>query len=72
MNTQSTKWTKERIKDLRKRLGYDQDEMATALGFSSYRRISELENGKRDPSAPVARLLDMLEGQAANAGKKDQ
>lgn len=53
-------WTPDRIRSLRERLDYTQEEMATALGFGSYQRVSELENAKRLPSKPVLRILDML------------
>jgi transcriptional regulator with XRE-family HTH domain len=58
------KWTPARIKSLRTRLDYTQEQMADALGYGSYQRVSELENDKRKPSAPVERLLDMLDRQA--------
>ena len=53
-------WTPDRIRSLRERLSYTQEEMATALGFGSYQRVSELENAKRMPSKPVLRILEML------------
>lgn len=55
-----SEWTPYWIKVLRKHLGYSQQQMADALGFGSYQRVSELENGKRQPSPQVGRLLDAL------------
>lgn len=60
-------WTPTRIKALRERLGYTQDEMAKALGYGSYQRVSELENEKRPVTKQVARLLDMLNKEAKAA-----
>ena len=54
-------WTPERIRALRKRLGLTQDEFAEAMGYGSNSRISELENGKVEPTGPVAKLLDHLD-----------
>lgn len=62
MNKQ--KWTKERIKKLRLMLGKKQDEFAAILGFNHKQRISELENGKRQPSKKTILLLDSLESYA--------
>ena len=42
-------WTPERIKQLRRQLGYTQSEMAEALGYNRYQTISEFENGNRTP-----------------------
>lgn len=53
-------WTPDRMRSLRELLGYTQEEMAVALGFGSYQRVSELENAKRLPSKPVKRILEML------------
>ena len=64
-------WKPQDIRRLRKRLGYNQTEMADALGYGSYQRVSELENGKRDAPATVQRLLDMLEKQAPRNGTAD-
>ena len=53
-------WTPEEIRALRKRLGYNQTQMAEALGYSRYQSVSELEHGKLTPSSSVLRLLDHL------------
>ena len=54
-------WTPEEIRALRKRLGYNQRQMAEALGYSRYQSVSDIENGKQEPSETVCRLLDMLD-----------
>jgi len=54
-------WTPDRIRALRDRLGFNQTRMARALGYSSKQRVSELENGAREPSGAVLRLLDYLD-----------
>ena len=54
-------WNPESIRALRKRLGYTQDEFAEALGYSRKQSVSDLENGKMEPSGPALRLLDHLE-----------
>ena len=54
-------WTPDNIKALRKRLGLNQQPFATALGFGSASRVSELENGATEPSDQVRRLLDYID-----------
>ena len=58
------KWTGERIRELRERLGLTQAQFAERLGYSSYVMISYLERGEREPSGPVQKLLDVLEKEA--------
>ena len=58
-------WTPEKIKDLRARLGMTQGEFAEAMGYGSNTRVSELENGRREPSGPASRLLDHLDARGA-------
>ena len=66
-----TKWTPERIRALRNKLGLTQAELAERLGLPTYGgsapRVADLESGRRRPSGPVVRLLDMLEREAAGA-----
>ena len=54
-------WTPERIRALRKRLGMTQDDFAAALGYSRKQSVSDLENGKMEPSGPAAELLRHLD-----------
>jgi DNA-binding transcriptional regulator YiaG len=54
-------WTPERIKALRKRLGFTQRRMARALGYSRTASVTELESGVMDPGGAVLRLLDYLD-----------
>lgn len=53
-------WTPQRVRTLRKRLGYTQDEMAVALGYSRKQSVSDLERGEMEPSDTIRRLLDHL------------
>lgn len=54
-------WTPERIRALRKSLGYTQAQMATALGLSRIASVSDLEKGKAEVNAPTTRLLYHIE-----------
>ncbi len=45
------------FKEARKSLGLNQSEMAAMLGYGASARISEIENGKMEPSETVLRLL---------------
>ena len=58
------KWTGERIRELRERLGLTQTELAERLGYSRYSSVSDLERGEQIPSRPVQKLLDVLEKEA--------
>ena len=64
-------WTPKNIRRLRKRLGYNQTEMAEALGFKRYQTISEFETGDRPPPDTVQRLLDMLDKTAPPLNGKE-
>lgn len=54
-------WTPDRIKALRKRLGYNQTQMARALGYTHASRVSELENGVVKPTDTIRLLLEHLD-----------
>jgi DNA-binding XRE family transcriptional regulator len=54
-------WPPEAVRSLRRRLGYNQTEMADALGYTRYQSVSDLETGKIEASGPVARVLDHLD-----------
>ena len=54
-------WTGSTIRALRKRLGYNQSQMADALGYGSLQRVSELEREEQEPTEQLARLLDHLD-----------
>lgn len=56
-----TDWTPERIRALRKRLRWNQTELATALGYERQASVSDLETGKMEPSGAVAVLLDLID-----------
>ena len=58
------KWTGDRIRDLRQRLGLTQQEMAERLGYARYHSVSNLERGETEPTGPVQKLLDILEEEA--------
>lgn len=47
----------EQIKHARSNLGLTQSQMAKLLGYGAVARISEIENGSRDPGISVVRLL---------------
>ena len=49
--------TPEDIRTTRSELGLTQAQMTILLGYGSVARISELENGSREPSVSVLRLL---------------
>lgn len=49
--------TSEELKQARIDLGLTQSQMATLLGYGSVARVSEIENGARDPGVSVVRLL---------------
>jgi len=53
-------WTPDRIRALRKRLGWSQTVMAGALGYERQASVSDLETGKMEPSGPVVVLLDLI------------
>jgi transcriptional regulator with XRE-family HTH domain len=50
--------TGEEFKSIRKRLGYNQAELAAILGYGSAVRVSEFERGTNP--VPVPRLVAML------------
>lgn len=53
----------EKIKQARSKLGLTQSQMAKLLGYGAVARVSEIENGSRDPGISVVRLLQAyLEG----------
>ena len=58
------RWTAQRIRELRKKLGLTQTEFAKRLGYSHYIPVSDLERGEQRPSGPVQKLLHMLEKEA--------
>ena len=45
------------LKQARKTLGLTPQQMADMLGYGAKTRISEIENGKANPSAAVIRLM---------------
>jgi len=49
--------TSEDIRTQRTKLGLTQAQMAKLLGYGAVARISEIENGTREPSVSVLRLL---------------
>ena len=58
--TDSFSWPPERIRALRKHLGYNQTQMAEHLGYSRQQTISELEHGESPPSRQTQIILDIL------------
>ena len=61
---QESVWLPARIRSLRKRLGLTQAEMAAHLGYSSGRRVAELESEAewgKPASGPVTKVLDHLD-----------
>jgi DNA-binding XRE family transcriptional regulator len=61
--TDPAEWSGERIRALRRRLGWTQEQMASALGYGHARSVSALENeypGMR-PSRAVRVLLDLID-----------
>ena len=54
-------WPGGRVRALRERHGWTQQQMADALGLGSYQRVSEFENGKREVSGTIAVTLDYLD-----------
>lgn len=62
-------WGPSEIRELRDRLGLSQRELAQELGLPTYEgsapRVSDLENGRREASGPIRRLLDQLHEQGA-------
>jgi len=63
--TRDTDWTPERIKALRKRRGQNQTEFGLDLyasgGAQAQVRVSELEQGDRQPTLAMERTLDRME-----------
>lgn len=55
------KWTAERIRLLRKKIGLTQRQLAAKLGYSSYWAVYEWETGRRKPNRRVQMLLTLLE-----------
>jgi transcriptional regulator with XRE-family HTH domain len=49
--------TPHQIKEARQSLGLNQSQAAALLGYGHTSRISEIEHGKRAPSASVVKLL---------------
>lgn len=45
------------IKEARRNLGLNQNQMASMLGYTAYNRISEFETGKRKPPEIAIRLI---------------
>jgi transcriptional regulator with XRE-family HTH domain len=66
---QPSTWTPSEIRELREELGLTQKELAEELGLDTYEgsapRVSDLEQGRRDASGPIRRLLDQLQQRAA-------
>jgi DNA-binding transcriptional regulator YiaG len=60
----------QQILDLRRRLRLTQDELARLLGFNHRSAVSRLEDGSRDPTPAVLRLLKMLQADPAEVEKK--
>jgi len=58
-------WTSEEIYELRQRLGDTQADFAKRVGIPTYEgsapRIADLEAGRREPSGPLCKLLDLIE-----------
>ena len=56
-------WTPTTIRALRSHLGLNQQDYGERLGYGEAGarvRVSELENGKQDPSGPLVPLLDCI------------
>lgn len=49
--------TPDQIRAARHKLALTQAQLAPLLGYAAHVRIAELENGKRNPSEAVVRLL---------------
>ena len=61
------RWTPDRIRQLRKRLGLTQAEFADELGYKRYQTISEFENGEREPPATTQKVLDAMHERATTS-----
>ena len=59
----SERWTPSRVRELRARHGMTQEEFAPYLGYTSGRRVSELERERRKVklTAQTERLLDYVD-----------
>ena len=51
---------REKLKDVRKYLGFTQQQMAEEMGYSSQQSISAIENGKKEMSGVAKRNLDLI------------
>lgn len=61
MNTQvAMKWTPERIRSLRRKMGVTQAAMGQRLGYRRRESIADLEAGKHEPNPQAQLLLDIL------------
>lgn len=60
-----SEWTGAEIRRLRERLGMSQGEFAELVGLPTYDgsspRLSDIENGRRDPSGPLVKLLARID-----------
>lgn len=54
-------WTGDEIRDLRKRLRFNQEEFAELLGLSRSRSVGDLEKGRTRATGAVAVLLDLID-----------
>ncbi|NIN63608.1 MAG: helix-turn-helix domain-containing protein, partial [Anaerolineae bacterium] len=62
--TRGPTWKAERIRALRRHLGFTQDQMAAELG-TRQQTISEWETGRYEPRGTSARLLTLIAERAA-------
>lgn len=56
-----TYWTPERMTALRKKHGLTQPAWAKVLGYDHAQSVSDVENGRRNPSQAICRVLDYIE-----------
>ena len=64
------KWTPERIKTLRRRMGLTQAEFAPKIGYGPLTSVSSLETGRRKPGRAACLLMDVLERRYPPAEKE--
>lgn len=66
--------TSSRLKKIRLQAGLTQAQLAKFFGLSAYNRISEYENGVRNPSSGIVKLYKLISEKKIKvpAGKKNK
>lgn len=60
MSAKQTDWA-QRVRALREKHGWTQDDLADLLGLATRGAVCNLEQGRRQPTGPVKRLIVALE-----------